>query len=175
MSPTVCLFQAKLDHLDGGGSGFSRLEARWLEVLEEVALRHSRVPRATSFEVSCQALHRWYLRGKAGYRNYFRKACLRAHRTYVKLQRRRREICREVALLKRWAEPWPAVDLRLDVEEALGKMPPPLAEVVRLRLARWDRESIAAVLGVSGTHVSRMYREAKGLLEGLLASYAVAS
>ena len=149
----------------------SSQEECWLRIFEDTAGRFRRdVDHAESFEVSFDALQRCHTVRMSGNEAYLRRACKNAHLTLVRDRRRRRFRDRVYDLPDLRRE---AVDTRLDLEEALGKMPPRLARLLIWRKEACTVEEIAGKLGLGLRQTSRLMREAEGWIVRLLGrSYA---
>jgi hypothetical protein len=166
MSAELRAFSWKLDVcLNGERPEWSEVERVWFRVFREVASMYDWIPRAESFELSLTALARCEKKGKSRKGGYVRLACINGHKDHIKRLIRRRIIRPE------GKDETVATDTRIDFNDALNRMPPRLATVLRMRRDEHDNDSIARELGIGTRHLRTIMWTAEEQLRRLLGRY----
>jgi hypothetical protein len=125
-----------------------------------------------SYALSYMALRRCARLGKHGEMAYVHRACVNAHKRYHKRLIRQRWRAALSGDLGRASAPPEPIDLMLDLEEVLGRLPARDAAICRMRLNEEQTfREIGATLGIDASTAHRQYERSIGVIRSALRVY----
>jgi hypothetical protein len=168
-------FYDKLNQvLEGKDPDLTERERAWLRVFREVANHFEKMPLKDSFQLSYGALEDCYLKGKADHRSYLWKACWNDHDDAWKARQSRRKAEKEYVRRTRKHEAVDhraRLDLRIDTDDALERIDPLQARVMKLKLAGHSLAEIAHQLRTSKGKIERLVNKGNASLQPILEFY----